>query len=158
MKFGRALLTRSFLHVEFTDTGRQGELAPLYLLLANIQMTRARRAPKLILENARGLPFIRRYLREYLIHLIELDKLNGATKDTFLQDAATLQNFASANLGAERRHLELMFLTRGIHQLSRQSTMQEALETLNNILKESPTNLMALHGKVGRGTPINHSI
>jgi len=142
-------LTRSFLRVEFTDTGRQGELAPLYLLLANIQMIRARRAPKLILENARALSFIRRYLQEYLIDLIELDKLSGATKDTFLQDAATLQNFASANLGAETRHLELMFLTRGIHQLSRQSTMQEALETLNNILKESPTNLMALHGKVG---------
>ena len=75
-----------------------------------------------------------------------------------MQDAATLQNFASGNLGTERRHLELMFLTRGIHQLSRQSTMQEALETLNNILKESPTNLMALHGKVGRGTPGNRSI
>ena len=48
------LLTSSFLRVEFTETSRQGELSPLYLLLANIQMIRARRAPKLILENARA--------------------------------------------------------------------------------------------------------
>jgi hypothetical protein len=40
--------------VEFTDTGRQGELAPVYLLLANVQMIRARKAPKLLLENARA--------------------------------------------------------------------------------------------------------
>lgn len=103
----------------------------------------------MILDDARVLSFTRRYLQECLIDSIELDKLTGANKDTFLQDAANLQNFASANLGTEKRHLELMFLTRGMHQLSRQSTMQEALETLNNILKESPTNLMALHGKVG---------
>jgi len=42
----RSSLTRSFPRVEFTDTGRQGELAPLYLLLANIQMPRAWSAPK----------------------------------------------------------------------------------------------------------------
>jgi len=121
-------------------------------------MIRARRAPKLLLEGARALSFTRRYIQEYLIDTIELDKLSAANKDTFLQDGATLQNYASVNLGTEKRHLELMFLTRGIHQLSRQSTMQEALETLNNILKESPTNLMALHGKVGWDTPGNRSI
>jgi hypothetical protein len=112
----------------------------------------------MILEDARASHRHVLSLSTYLMDPIELDKLNGANKDTFLQDAATLQNYASANLGTERRHLELMFLTRGIHQLSRQSTMQEALETLNNILKESPTNLMALHGKVGRGTQGNRSI
>ena len=99
----------------------------------------------MILDDARVLSFTRRYLQECLIDSIGLDKLHRTSKDMFLQDAATLQNFASTNLGTERRHLELMFLTCGMHQLSIQLTMQEALETLINILKQSPTNL----GKVG---------
>lgn len=61
---------------------------------------------------------------------------------------ATLQDHASATLGTERLHLQPMFLTLRIHQSSRQSTVQDAPETLKNILKESPINLMALHGKV----------
>ena len=46
----------------------------------------------MIRGDARALSFIRRYLQECPIDSIELDKLNGARKDTFLQDAATLQN------------------------------------------------------------------
>jgi hypothetical protein len=42
----------------------------------------------------------------------------------------------------------LFFLTRGIHQLAKTSTMNEALVTFEGILQSSPTNLVALHGKV----------
>lgn len=54
------------LRVEFTETGRQGELAPLYLLLANIQMIRARRAPKMILDDARALSLSLSFTRRYI--------------------------------------------------------------------------------------------
>lgn len=43
---------------------------------------------------------------------------------------------------------DLYFLTRGIHQLAKQNTMQDALQTFEDILKKSPTNVIALHGKV----------
>lgn len=43
---------------------------------------------------------------------------------------------------------DLFFLTRGIHQLAKQGTWNEALLTFEGILAKSPTNLVALHGKV----------
>jgi hypothetical protein len=43
---------------------------------------------------------------------------------------------------------DLFFLTRGVHQLAKQSTMNEALLTFEGILTKSPTNIIALHGKV----------
>ena len=42
----------------------------------------------------------------------------------------------------------LFFLTRGILQLAKQSTMNEAFVTFEGVLGASPTNLVALHGKV----------
>lgn len=42
----------------------------------------------------------------------------------------------------------LYFLTRGILQLAKQSTMNEAFMTFEGVLAASSTNLVALHGKV----------
>ncbi|KAG8810480.1 hypothetical protein FRC17_002919 [Serendipita sp. 399] len=101
-------------------------LAPVYLLLANIQIDSSRAAPKMKLESA------------------ELDVLgNALLKDVYLSEATALMNHA----GAFQSSADLSFLTRGIHQLARHSTINEALSTFQDILQAKPTNVVALHGK-----------
>lgn len=74
----------------------------------------------------------------------ELDKLGDELlKDVYLAEATTLMNMA-----ARSDQGDLFFLTRGIHQLAKQSTMNEALVTFEGVLRTQPTNLVALHGKV----------
>ncbi|KAG9042943.1 hypothetical protein FS842_001965, partial [Serendipita sp. 407] len=113
--------------VEFFKLERDREsLAPVYLLLANIQIDSSRAAPKMKLESA------------------QLDVLgNALLKDVYLSEATALMNHA----GAFQSSADLSFLTRGIHQLARHSTINEALSTFQDILQVKPTNVVALHGK-----------
>ena len=41
------------LFLDYTSTGQQAVLSPVYHLLANIQLARARKAPKIHLDSAR---------------------------------------------------------------------------------------------------------
>jgi hypothetical protein len=79
-----------------------------------------------------------------LIRFTELDKLgDDLLKDTYLGEATTLMNQADPSYQGP-----LFFLTRGILQLAKQSTMNEAFVTFEGVLASTPTNLVALHGKV----------
>jgi len=81
---------------------------------------------------------------DLLMIFIGLDKLgDDLVKDTYLGEATTLMNQADPSYQGA-----LFFLTRGILQLAKQSTMNEALVTFDGVLASSPTNLVALHGKV----------
>ncbi|PVG02568.1 TPR-like protein [Serendipita vermifera] len=113
--------------VDFFKAKRdQHSLIPVYLLLANIQIESSRAAAKMKLPNAK------------------LDVLGPQEllKDVYLAEATSLMNHAGAT-----DQSTLFFLTRGIHQLAKTSTMNEALVTFEGILQSSPTNLVALHGK-----------
>lgn len=112
--------------LEFFKSIRDAQsLSSVYLLMAGIQMDSARAAPKMKLESP------------------QLDKLGNETlKEVYLSEATALMNYAS---GAAKS--ELFFLTRGIHQLSKHSTINDALVTFEGILQGTPTNIVALHGK-----------
>ncbi|KIM30492.1 hypothetical protein M408DRAFT_15487 [Serendipita vermifera MAFF 305830] len=100
-------------------------LAPVYLLLANVQIDSSRAAPKMKLQTP------------------QLDKLgDDLLKDTYLGEATVLMNQADPSYQGP-----LYFLTRGILQLAKQSTMNEAFATFEGVLATTPTNLVALHGK-----------
>ncbi|KAJ2930254.1 hypothetical protein H1R20_g6829, partial [Candolleomyces eurysporus] len=111
-------------------TGASTALPPVYALLANIQMARARRAPKLILPDA------------------QQDSLQGEKlKEEYYRDAVQYLN-TSNKLVAESGENPgtLPFLTRGIQLLASRS-LDDALRAFEGVLAEKPTNLVALLGK-----------
>ncbi|THU95501.1 RNA polymerase II-associated protein [Dendrothele bispora CBS 962.96] len=106
-------------------------LPPVYSMLANIQIAHARKAPKLVLQNARE------------------DILHERTKDEYYREAAHQLNTGekTANeTGEQVRSVELAFLTRGIQQLATRE-LDDAMQSFQTVLSEKPTNVIALLGK-----------
>ncbi|KAG6813289.1 hypothetical protein H0H92_012444 [Tricholoma furcatifolium] len=107
------------------------QLPPIYSMLANIQIANARKAPKVILPDARQ------------------DNMKGEkSKEDYYREAAQLLN-TGERVGAESGEGvggTLSFLTRGIQQLATRS-MDDALRSFEGVLVEKPTNIVALLGK-----------
>ncbi|KAL4073760.1 hypothetical protein V8B97DRAFT_1238806 [Scleroderma yunnanense] len=113
-----------------TSNGTTASSPPIYALLANIQLAHARKAPKVVLADARE------------------DKLSERTKEDYYREAAQYLNAGerAAAEGGEGVGGTLAFLTRGIHQLATRS-MDDALRSFEGVLAEKPTNIVALLGK-----------
>ncbi|CAL1706150.1 unnamed protein product [Somion occarium] len=109
-------------------SGQDHNLSPIYSLIANMQITRAQKAPKIILHDAR------------------LDDQRAEkTRKEYYQDAAQHMNKVNvAQSGGVSAMLG--FLTRAILQLGNQS-MDDALRSFEGVLAEKPTNIVALLGK-----------
>ncbi|KDR75052.1 hypothetical protein GALMADRAFT_248915 [Galerina marginata CBS 339.88] len=106
-------------------------LGPIYSLLANLQIAYARKAPKLILQDAKQ-------------DIMTSEK----SKEDYYRDAAQYLN-TGERVGAEFGEGvsgTLAFLTRGIQQLATRS-MDDAMRSFDGVLAEKPTNLVALLGK-----------
>ncbi|KAG6850877.1 hypothetical protein H0H93_007495 [Arthromyces matolae] len=111
--------------------GNASQLPPIYSMLANIQIAYARKAPKLILPDARK------------------DNMQGERlKEHYHREAAQLLNTGEKVAGesAEGVGGTLSFLTRGIQQLATRS-MDDAFRSFEGVLHEKPTNVVALLGK-----------
>lgn len=115
----------------FQANGASSSLPPIYSLLANIQIAHARKAPKIILSDARQ------------------DNMKGEkSKEEYIREAAQLLNTGD-KMGLESGEGiggTLSFLTRGIQYLAMRS-MDDALRSFEGVLAEKPTNLVALLGK-----------
>ncbi|KAG6897532.1 hypothetical protein C0992_000517 [Termitomyces sp. T32_za158] len=115
----------------FRANGNESHLPPIYSMLANIQIAYARKAPKLILPDARQ------------------DNMKGEkSKEDYYREAAQLLN-TGERVGTESGEGvrgALSFLTRGIQQLATRS-MDDALRSFDGVLIEKPTNVVALLGK-----------
>ncbi|EMD33781.1 hypothetical protein CERSUDRAFT_117863 [Gelatoporia subvermispora B] len=116
---------------DYCDNDPQlGSVYPVFALLANLQVARAYKAPKMILSSARQ------------------DKLHAERpKEDYYTDAASLFNLGekkAAEAGDAGNVLSL--LTRGILQLSKRS-MSEAQRSFESVLAQKPTNIVALLGK-----------
>ncbi|KAF5322225.1 hypothetical protein D9619_001333 [Psilocybe cf. subviscida] len=131
----------------FQASGSTASLPPIYSLLANLEIANARKAPKLILRDAR-----------------EDNMTSEKSKEEHYTAAAQHLNTgerAAAEAG-EGVSGTLAFLTRGeydcfdqllhshpftgIHQLATRS-MDDAMRSFDGVLAERPTNLVALLGK-----------
>ncbi|KAF9010665.1 RNA polymerase II-associated protein [Cyathus striatus] len=115
----------------FRSNGMVGYLPPMYSLLANLQIACARKAPKLILPDARQ-------------DILKDER----SKEEFYREAALHLNTADrvASESGEGVSPTLAFLTRGIQQLATRS-MDDALRSFEGVLAEKPTNVVALLGK-----------
>ncbi|KAJ8515561.1 hypothetical protein ONZ45_g7046 [Pleurotus djamor] len=118
---------------KFQATGANASLPPIYMLLANIQIARARDAPKIILPDAR---------QDNLTKERRKEELNN--------EAAQLINkaekFREENPEDAASTNTLLFLTRGVHQLATRS-IDDALRSFESVLTQQPRNLVALLGK-----------
>ncbi|KAF8895729.1 RNA polymerase II-associated protein [Gymnopilus junonius] len=115
----------------FQANDSAASLGPIYPLLANLQVARARRAPKLVLQDAR-----------------EDIMTSEKPKEDYYRDAAQYLNIGE-RVGAESGEgvsVTLAFLTRGIQQLATRS-MDDAMRSFEGVLAEKPTNVVALLGK-----------
>ncbi|KAH9170927.1 RNA polymerase II-associated protein [Lactarius sanguifluus] len=117
----------------FQSSGSTSSLPSIYSLLASIQLAKARKAPKLKLLNARQ-------------DIMTAEK----SRDEYMREATQLLNHGdqAAAEGGEisAATKELLLLTRAIHQLANRS-MEDAFRSFEAVLKERPTNLIALLGK-----------
>ncbi|THH14902.1 hypothetical protein EW146_g5490 [Bondarzewia mesenterica] len=114
----------------FQSSGSIASLPPVYSLLANVQLARARRAPKMKLSNAR---------QDAMTH--------EKSRDEYMMEATLHLNSCEKAIAEESgRPSTLLMLTRAIHQLASRS-MDESLRTFEAVLLEYPTNLVALMGK-----------
>ncbi|KAH9988468.1 RNA polymerase II-associated protein [Russula compacta] len=117
----------------FQSSGSTSSLPSIYSLLASIQLAKARKAPKLKLSHARQ-------------DIMTAEK----SRDEYMREATQLLNHGdqAAAEGGEISSVtkELLLLTRAIHQLANRS-MEDALRSFEAVLKEKPTNLIALLGK-----------
>ncbi|KAI0084919.1 RNA polymerase II-associated protein [Irpex rosettiformis] len=103
---------------------------PIYALLANLQIARARRAPKLIIQEPR-----------------QDDMRKEMSREECYREAARFMNVGENIIdetGVQRTSLN--FLTRGVLQLGTQS-MDDALRTFDGVLSKQPTNIVASLGK-----------
>ncbi|TFK44271.1 RNA polymerase II-associated protein [Crucibulum laeve] len=115
----------------FQTNGSSESPQPVYTLLANLQIAHARKAPKMILTNARQ-------------DIMTKEK----PKEHYHREAAQYLNIGE-RVGAESGEGvggTLAFLTRGIQQLATRS-MDDALRSFEGVLAEKPTNVVALLGK-----------
>ncbi|KIP06107.1 hypothetical protein PHLGIDRAFT_107356 [Phlebiopsis gigantea 11061_1 CR5-6] len=124
-----------------TNAVTKGAVPPLASILANIQVERARKAPKLVLQDARQDKQTERTQAEYI---------KDATSHVYTVDRYTSECVTMSKLGqdvADLKYLEMVtFLTRGILQLSTRE-MDDALRSFENVLASKPTNILALIGK-----------
>ncbi|KAI5118232.1 hypothetical protein M0805_008868 [Coniferiporia weirii] len=105
-------------------------LPPVYQLLANIQLSRARKAPKIVLENAR-----------------QDDVCSERQKETFYQYAARYLNSGDGmSQDSSDKHTLNAVLTRGIYHLAR-TELDDAFRSFEAVLGQKPTNIVALLGK-----------
>ncbi|KAH6914432.1 pol II transcription elongation factor [Coprinopsis sp. MPI-PUGE-AT-0042] len=118
----------------FQATGSSSSLPPIYALLANLQLSYARKAPMLVMDDA------------------QQDKLIGETQKTkYSEQASKYLNLSqqAADLssdGAPFMGSTLPFLSRGIQQLA-QPSYDDAMRSFEGVLSEHPTNIVALLGK-----------
>ncbi|KAI0267054.1 hypothetical protein BC834DRAFT_92917 [Gloeopeniophorella convolvens] len=117
----------------FQSSGSTSSLPSIYSLLASIQLAKARKAPMLKLPNAR---------QDVMTH--------EKSRDEYMKEATQLLNHGD-QAAAEGGEIspstkELLLLTRAIHQLASRS-MEDALRSFEAVLREKPTNLIALLGK-----------
>ncbi|TFK54552.1 RNA polymerase II-associated protein [Heliocybe sulcata] len=115
----------------FSNNGATASLPPVYSLLANIQIARARNAPKVILPNAR-----------------QDDMSKEKPKEDYYREAAQMLNSSERAVTESGEGFDptLAFLTRGIQQLATRS-LDDALRTFEGVLVQKPTNVVALLGK-----------
>ncbi|KAI0948961.1 hypothetical protein AcW1_008691 [Taiwanofungus camphoratus] len=114
----------------FQANGAVASLPPVYALLANIQIARANKAPKLTLQDARE-------------DIVNTEK----PRDEYHKDAAQFFNLgekAAAESGEVGTTLAI--LTRGVLQLGTRA-MDDALRSFEGVLAEKPNNVVALMGK-----------
>ncbi|KAG9220389.1 hypothetical protein CCMSSC00406_0006654 [Pleurotus cornucopiae] len=118
---------------KFQSSGTTSSLPPIYMLLANIQIARARDAPKVLLPDAR---------QDVLT--------NEKTKEAYHKEAAlfinTAERYRSENQDEAEATNTLSFLTRGVQQLATRS-IDDALRSFESVLTQQPNNLVALLGK-----------
>ncbi|KAF8513907.1 RNA polymerase II-associated protein [Hysterangium stoloniferum] len=114
----------------FKSLQATSSLPPVYTLLANIRMARARQAPKMRLEGAQ---------RDILVEPLKDVYYKEAAQ--YLNDAATV----ASEVGGDESTI-VAFLSRGILQLA-QRNLDNALSSFDGVLSRSPTNLIALMGK-----------
>ncbi|KAF8585877.1 RNA polymerase II-associated protein [Ramaria rubella] len=115
----------------FKSLQATSSLPPVYTLLANIRMAKARQAPKMRLDGARR------------------DIISEPLKDVYYQEAAGFLNDAAAvvnEVGEDESSTIVAFLSRGILQLA-QRNLENAQVSFDGVLSRSPTNLVALMGK-----------
>ncbi|KAI0786580.1 RNA polymerase II-associated protein [Abortiporus biennis] len=115
----------------FQANGMTASLPPIYSLLANIQLERARKAPKIILPDAR-----------------QDDMRKEKPRDEYYREAAQYLNQGERAVAesGEGMGTTLSFLTRAILQLGNRS-MDDALRSFDGVLAQKPTNVVALLGK-----------
>ncbi|TFK25227.1 RNA polymerase II-associated protein [Coprinopsis marcescibilis] len=115
----------------FHATGSSNSLPPIYALLANVQLSHARKAPTLILEDAQH-------------DIVE----NETPKKHLYGEASKFSNIAQKMVEHSGEVMDgtLPFLTRGIQQLA-QKNWDDALRSFEGVLTGSPTNIVALLGK-----------
>ncbi|KAH9929574.1 RNA polymerase II-associated protein [Epithele typhae] len=107
-----------------------GSIAPVYSFLANLQIARASKAPKLILTYA-----------------AQDNMTTEKPRDEYNKEAAQLFNTGErATAESGESQMMLSVLTRGILQLS-SGQWDDAARTFDSVLAEKPTNVVALLGK-----------
>ncbi|TCD66299.1 hypothetical protein EIP91_001545 [Steccherinum ochraceum] len=109
--------------------GSTSSLPPTYYLLANIQIARARGAPKLILQDAR-----------------QDSQTKEKQRDLYYKEAIQFLNQGDRAASGEAISPVLAFLTRAIYQLENRQ-MDDALRSFDGVLAIKPTNAVALLGK-----------
>ncbi|KIJ50411.1 hypothetical protein M422DRAFT_159950 [Sphaerobolus stellatus SS14] len=113
----------------FRSVNGTSSLPPLYTLMANIRMARARQAPKKRLEGARR------------------DVITEKLKDTYYQEAAGyLNDVVVSSETTDDTSTIVAFLSRGILYLA-QRNLDGALGSFDGVLLHHPTNLVAMMGK-----------
>ncbi|THH04202.1 hypothetical protein EW145_g5695 [Phellinidium pouzarii] len=114
----------------FKTSQMTSSLPPIYQLLANIQLARARKAPKMILDNPR-----------------QDDLRAERLKESFHQYAARYLNSGDGMTqdGGDKYTLNAV-LTRGIYHLAR-TELDDAFRSFEAVLSQKPTNVVALLGK-----------
>ncbi|KAI0065995.1 TPR-like protein [Artomyces pyxidatus] len=116
----------------FRSNGSTASLPAVYSLLANIHLARARNAPKKKLSNSR---------QDILTsEKTQAEYMADATQDLNACDRAIAEESGSTS------DVELLILTRAIHQLTNRS-MDDANRSFDTVLISKPTNLIALLGK-----------
>ncbi|KAI0081989.1 RNA polymerase II-associated protein [Panus rudis PR-1116 ss-1] len=115
--------------IEYVETnGLSHSLSPIYSLLANLQIAKAQKAPKIVLQDAR-----------------QDDQRSEKPRDEFFKEASQHMNQGSAG-ATEGMPTILAFLTRAILQLGTRA-MDDAMRSFEGVLANKPTNIVALLGK-----------
>ncbi|KAH9991808.1 RNA polymerase II-associated protein [Russula vinacea] len=117
----------------FQSSGSTSSLPPIYSILASIQLAKARKAPKLKLPNARQ-------------DIMTTEK----SRDEYMREATQVLNHGDqAAAEGERLVPHQRALTSHSRYLANRS-MEDALRSFEAVLKERPTNLIALWERCAR--------